>query len=48
MDEYALVLSKAGDQVTAAKQRKRAKQLRDTFPGQKAHTEITPYGTQCN
>ena len=48
LDEYALVLSKSGDQDTAAMQKKRAKQLRDTFPGQNAHTEITPYGTQCN
>ncbi len=48
LDEFVLVLENIGEGESAKKHKKREKQLRDTFPGQKAHTEITPYGTQCN
>ncbi len=48
LDEYAMVLENTGEQEAAIKHRQRAKQLRDTFPGKQAHTEITPYGTHCN
>lgn len=48
LDEYALVLEKIGKPEEANKHLKRAKQLKDTFPGRESRTEITPYGTQCN
>lgn len=47
LEEYSDALEKTGNVNDAKKHRDRAVELRNTFPGKEAHTEKTPYGTQC-
>lgn len=47
LDEYAMALEQTGKADEAQPLRVRSDQLRKTFPGKTAHTEKTPYGTQC-
>lgn len=47
LDEYAASLEETGKNGLAGKFRDRAGDLRKAFPGQSAHTDRTPYGTQC-
>jgi tetratricopeptide (TPR) repeat protein len=47
LEEYAESLEQTGSPEKGTKLKERAKQLRETFPGMVAHTEKTPYGTQC-
>jgi len=48
LDEYAASLEKTGKNGLAGKFRDRAGDLRKAFPGKSAHTDRTPYGTQCH
>ncbi len=48
LDEYAASLEKTGKNGLAGKFRDRAGDLRKAYPGKSAHTERTPYGTQCH
>lgn len=47
LEEYASALEKTGDTAEAKKHRARAADLLKAFPAGDAHTEKTPYGTQC-
>src|SRR2546423_15195776 len=47
LDEYATALEQTGKIDQAKSRRARAGELRQTFRGRQAHTEKTPYGTQC-
>lgn len=47
LEEYASALEQTGNAAEVEKHRARAAELRKTFPGKDAHTEKTPYGTQC-
>lgn len=47
LDEYAMALEQTGKANEAQPLRVRSGELRKTFPGKTAHTEKTPYGTQC-
>lgn len=48
LDEYAASLEKTGKNGLAGKFRDRAGDLRKAYPGKSAHTDRTPYGTQCH
>lgn len=45
--EYATVLENVNPDDIGTEYRSRAKELRETFPKGKAHSERTPYGTAC-
>jgi hypothetical protein len=47
LDEYATALEQTGKSGEAEPLRLRSAELRKTFAGRAAHTEKTPYGTQC-
>lgn len=47
LEEYAGALEITGNNAEVKKHRVRAVELRKAFPGKDAHTEKTPYGTQC-
>lgn len=47
LDEYATSLEKVRRGGEAKRHRRRSAELRRTFPNREAHTEKTPYGTQC-
>lgn len=47
LDEYAVALEQTGRAEQAQPLRSKSLELRKTFSGKTAHTEKTPYGTQC-
>ncbi|MDD9899785.1 MAG: hypothetical protein OXT65_02255 [Alphaproteobacteria bacterium] len=47
LDEYSFVLEKTGQAEQAQTYKKQASEIRTSSKGQKANTDITPYGTQC-
>jgi tetratricopeptide (TPR) repeat protein len=47
LDEYALALSKSGNNPKAAGIKGRASEIRSQYPGQASSTERTPYGKYC-
>jgi len=48
LDAYATSIEKSSSPEPTKEFRDRAAQLRATFPNGASHTDITPYGTQCN
>ena len=48
LDEYATALEQTQKDAEARPLRTRALELRNKFPGEKAKSDRTPYGTQCN
>jgi hypothetical protein len=48
LDEYSTSIEKSSSPESTQEFRRRAAQLRATFPTGASHTDITPYGTQCN
>ena len=47
LDEFATSLTKIGQDELSGRLHQRAEELRKAFPDKSAHTDRTPYGTQC-